>query len=87
MYFLTLQAGNMRLLQGQYNNMNNVPSITGIPGGSFVATDGGRLLTWAQANHTCVQQIVEMQPRILAWAPWAEARDHGRSLRQAWLGR
>jgi len=37
-------------------------------------TDGGRLLTWPVTDHTCVKQVVEMRPRILSWAPWAQAR-------------
>jgi hypothetical protein len=73
-YLLTLKVGGVRLVEGQYNDMRNIPSITGLPSGVKVPTDGGRLLTWLQADHTCMQSIVEMQPRLLMWAPWAQAR-------------
>ena len=74
-YFLTLKAGNVRLIEGQYNNMANTPRVPGLPAGiGYVSTDGGRVLTWPIWDHTCVQQVVEMQPRILMWAPWAQAR-------------
>ncbi len=72
-YLLTGRVGNIRTLNGQFNDMRSVPGS--YPGGvEYAYTDGGRILTWTNRDHTCVQQIVEMQPRILAWAPWAQAR-------------
>jgi len=74
-YLLTLKVGGVRLLNGEYNNMNRVLRLPGIPNTSIVnATDGGRFLTWPNSENTCVQFNVEMQPRILCWAPWAQVR-------------
>ncbi len=73
-YLATVKVGNQRLIEGQFNDMRAIPNITGLPGGVKVATDGGRLLTWLNADQTCMQHLVEMQPRILAWAPWSTAR-------------
>lgn len=70
-YFLTGAVGNVKLLQGQYNDLNSAQ--TDRPD-KFAATDGGRLLTWAEDRHTCEVQVAEMQPRLLLWAPWAQAR-------------
>ncbi len=69
-YLLTGQVGNIKVLQGQYNDMAPVSAKRA----DRYATDGGRLLTWREDDHTCEQQIVEMQPRLLAWAPWAQVR-------------
>jgi hypothetical protein len=76
-YMLTLKVGGIRLVQGQYNDMRNVLRLPGMPAGAGTfaqATDGGRLLTWPNADQTCVKHLVEMQPRLLMWAPWAQAR-------------
>jgi len=69
-YLLTGQVGNIKVLQGQYNDMAPVSAKRA----DRYNTDGGRILTWREDDHTCEQQIVEMQPRVLAWAPWAEVR-------------
>jgi hypothetical protein len=70
-YLLTGAVGNVKLIQGQYNDLelaaNDRPD-------KFAATDGGRLLNWGEDRHTCEVQVVEMQPRLLMWAPWAQAR-------------
>lgn len=70
MYMLTGQVGSMKLLNGEYNDLN---AATG-KAPNYVAIDNGMLLTYPQDDHTCVQEIVEMQPRMLCWAPWAQAR-------------
>ncbi len=71
MYLLTGQVGNIKLIQGQYDNMNLAsakhPS-------EYQATDGGRLLTWLDEDETCVKRVTEMRPRLIAWAPWSSAR-------------
>lgn len=72
-YFLTGSVGNIKLLNGQYNDMAGVPG-RGQAGQLFDVTDGGRMLTWVDADNTCVNRQVEMQPRLLMWAPWAQAR-------------
>lgn len=69
-YLLTGAVGSVKLIQGQYNDMTNVPSS----GNTFASTDGGRLLTWTEADKTCAKQSAEMQPRLLMWAPWAQSR-------------
>lgn len=70
-YLLTGAVGNVKLIQGQYNDLekaaNDRPD-------KFASTDGGRLLNWGEDRHTCEVQVVEMQPRLLMWAPWAQAR-------------
>lgn len=71
-YFLTANVGNVKVIHGEYNNMATVPD--GYPEGDYYYTDGGRLLGWLERDHTCIQQILEMQPRLLCWAPWAQAR-------------
>jgi hypothetical protein len=71
-YMLTGSIGTTRLLNGQYLDMRGAPGAW--PEALFNVTDGGRVLQWAERQHTCMQRIVEMQPRILSWAPWAQAR-------------
>lgn len=74
-YFLTGQLGTQRLINGQYLSMSNVER-SGYPGAleKFDVLDGGKLLTWSESDHTCIEQILEMRPRLLSWAPWAQAR-------------
>lgn len=73
-YVLTGQIGAVKVLQYQYNDMDMVPR-SGYPNADgFFASDGGKFLHYAQYDHTCVEQYMEIQPRILAWAPWALAR-------------
>jgi len=69
-YLMTSKVGNVRLVNGQYLDMRPVPAV--MPDAMY--TDRGRLLTWPVTDHTCVKQVVEMRPRILRWAPWAQAR-------------
>lgn len=70
-YFLTGSVGNVKVIQGQFNDLQIAASERP---DKFAATDGGRLLNWAEDRHTCEVQVVEMQPRLLMWAPWAQAR-------------
>jgi len=70
MYMLTGQVGPIKLLQGQYNDM--APATRRRPDRYY--TDGGRLLTWSEDDETCEERHVEMQPRLLCWAPWAQVR-------------
>lgn len=69
-YLLTGAVGNVKLIQGQFNDMQFAANTNG----KFKSTDGGRLLTWSEGRHTCDVQIAEMQPRLIMWAPWAQAR-------------
>lgn len=71
-YLLVGQVGNVKLLSGQYHDLSTTP--TNYPDAMYSSTDGGRLLTWLERTKTCVYREVEMQPRLLAWAPWAQAR-------------
>lgn len=77
-YVLTRGVGSERLLRGQYNDMARAVRDGGFGGDDggldFMATDGGRLLTWKVRDHTCLKQIVEMQPRLVMNGPWAQAR-------------
>jgi hypothetical protein len=70
MYVLVNQVGASRLIEGQHKDMNVVAS----KGEEFSATDRGLLLSWYKRQNTCENMIVEMQPRLLMWAPWAQAR-------------
>lgn len=70
-YLLTRKVGSTRLINGQYNDMRVATQV--LPE-YYDATDGGRLLTWADTDNTCYTRSVEMQPRLLMWAPWAQAR-------------
>lgn len=71
-YLLTGRVGNVKTISGQYLDMSSVPA--GYPEANYSYTDGGRLLTWLERMRTCVYREVEMQPRLLMWAPWAQAR-------------
>jgi hypothetical protein len=71
-YLLTGKVGTIRLINGQFNDMSVVPPT--YPDGAYSYTDGGRLLTWAEKDSTCLHRTVEMQPRLLMWAPWAQVR-------------
>lgn len=69
-YLLTRGVGNVLTLQGQYNNMQPVPSKAD----KFFVSDGGRFLHWDEDDETCVSQRTEFQPRIIGWAPWSLVR-------------
>lgn len=71
-YLLTGSVGNVRVLEGQMLDMSTVPSD--FPAGNYMGTDNGKLLHWQQFDHTCYKHVVEMRPRLLCWAPWAQAR-------------
>ena len=71
-YFLTGRVGNVKTISGQYLDLSVVP--TDYPEAMYSYTDGGRLLTWLERTKTCVYREIEMQPRLLMWAPWAQAR-------------
>lgn len=72
-YLLTGQVGSVNVLEGQYNDMRTVPSAYQELQNTFY-TDAGRILGWVNRDQTCVQRHIEMQPRILCWAPWAQIR-------------
>lgn len=70
-YFLTGSVGATRLIEGQFLDMRQ--SVPLMVGAAATATDGGRILTWADRVNMCLQQKVVMRPRLLLWAPWAQA--------------
>lgn len=70
-YLLTGSIGNVKMLQGQYNDMNYAATTRA---DRYAVTDGGRVLTYSQDDHTCEKRVIEMQPRLLSWAPWANVR-------------
>lgn len=72
-YLLTGQIGSMRLINGQYNDLKAAAQHPAT-GGKYAYTDGGRFLTWSEFDGTCLQRFVELQPRLLMWAPWAQCR-------------
>lgn len=71
-YLLVGSIGNMKLISGQFLDMSAVPA--GYPDADYAYTDGGKFLTWLDRQKTCILREVEMQPRLLLWAPWAQAR-------------
>jgi len=71
-YLLIGAVGNVKTMHGEYLNMNTVPAA--YPEADYSVSDGGRFLRWVQRDHTCVQQIAELRPRILSWAPWTNVR-------------
>lgn len=71
-YLLVNKVGNVRLINGEFNDMSVAANKADVS--DKFSTDGGRLLFWEQSDHTCVQRFLEMQPRLLFWAPWAQAR-------------
>lgn len=77
-FLLTGQIGNLKTIQGQYNDMAGAASARP----DRYSTDGGRLLSWSEDDMTCEQQIVEWQPRLLSWAPWAQVRFQDITCRQ-----
>ena len=73
-YLLTRGIGNRRWLYGQYNDLSKAAAAPADSQGEFQSTDGGKLLTWGVGDHTCTERIVEMQPRLVLEAPWAQVR-------------
>lgn len=71
-YLLVNKVGNIRLINGEFNDMTAAAGKADVS--DKFSTDGGRFLFWEQSDHTCTQRFLEMQPRLLFWAPWAQAR-------------
>jgi len=71
-FLLTGNVGAVKTISGQYNDLTSTPVNYAEAG--YSVTDGGRLLTWLERDKTCVYREVEMQPRLLLWAPWAQVR-------------
>jgi hypothetical protein len=69
-YLLTGSIGNVKTLMGQHNDFGAVPAKSD----KFLASDGGRFLHWEEDDHTCIEQWLELQPRIISWAPWTNVR-------------
>lgn len=73
-YILTRGIGGWNWLYGQYNGMDPVATwMSSNTGKAYSSLDGGRLLNWAKSENTCIKQFVEMQPRLVCEAPWAQA--------------
>jgi len=70
MYLLSRGVGGWRWLYGQYNDMAEVAAKAG-PG--YSSSDGGRVLTWGKSENMCRELVVEMMPRLVVEAPWAQA--------------
>ena len=79
-YLLTGQVGNLNVLHGQYNDLSIPASLRP---DYYMSSDAGKLLTWSNDDNTCEERSVEMQPRILCWAPWMQARFQNVVCRQA----
>ena len=73
-YLLTRGVGGWRWLYGQYNDMTPVAALASSKTGlAYASLDGGRILNWAKAEAVCIRQFVEMMPRLVVEAPWAQA--------------
>lgn len=72
-YVLTGSVGGRKVLLGQWNDMRAVPQRYE-NAYKYFSVDGGRVLGWFENDHACVQQVLEMQPRIVSWAPWTNVR-------------
>lgn len=71
-YYLVPHVGNVDLIEVEALDMGTAPDVANVP--SFDVLDGGRYLTWTNNDNTCVTRNVEFRPRLVAWAPWAQAR-------------
>lgn len=78
-YLLVRGVGNVRTLYGEFNSMIPVPRKDV----EFMVTDGGRFLHWINNDHTCVEQYMEFQPRIIAFAPWTLVKIQNVTARRA----
>lgn len=72
-YVLTRGVGNQMTMMGQYNDFEQAP-LDSISGETMFTTDDGRFLHGHVEDYTCVSQWSELQPRIVAYAPWTLAR-------------
>ena len=72
-YVLTGSVGGRKTLYGQWNDMSPVPTRYR-DANKFFTTDGGKTLGYFESDHTCTQPVLEMQPRIVATAPWTLTR-------------
>jgi hypothetical protein len=71
-YYLSGMAGNVRLMEIEGLDFAGVADLA--THNQFNVLDGGRFLSWDNGDNTCVELNVEMRPRLLSWAPWANAR-------------
>lgn len=71
-FLLVNKVGNIRLINGEFNDMTAAAGK--LDASDKFSTDAGRFLFWENSDHTCVQRFLEMQPRLLFWAPWAQTR-------------
>ena len=72
-YVLTGSVGGRKVFNGQYNDFRSVP-VRYENAYKYFTTDGGRVLGWFENDHACVQQVQEIQPRLISWAPWTNVR-------------
>lgn len=77
-YILTNTIGSQPLMKLQYNDMRQaIANLTNNGRGNteMYSTDNGKLLVTPQSiTGTCTNWILEMQPRLVLRAPWAQAR-------------
>lgn len=72
-YLLTGSVGNRKILTGQFNDLSQVQTRYE-DAYKYWSSDGGKVLGWFENDHTCVQHVQEMQPRLLSYAPWTNVR-------------
>jgi hypothetical protein len=70
MYMLTGQVGNMNLLYYEYLDQRTAQSL----GGKLQPVETGRFLRWVESDETCYTMRLEIKPRLISWAPWAQVR-------------
>ncbi len=73
LYYLWRKSGNVNLLWGEYQNTASLDTAR-IPGNHFRPSDGGRFLHYTQTDNTCVQEVMDMRPRLRYDGRWMQAR-------------
>lgn len=69
-YMLTGSIGNVKTMYYEYLDMRTAADLQG----KLVPMETGRFLRWVESDETCYTQRLEIRPRIISWAPWANAR-------------
>jgi hypothetical protein len=72
-YLLTGSVGGRKVMNGEFNDFRSIPTRYE-NAFKFFTTDGGKVLGYFETDQTCVNQVSEMQPRLVMPAPWLQVR-------------
>lgn len=75
-YLLTGSVGGRKVLNGQWNDFRSIP-VRYENAFKYFVTDGGKMLGYFEDKHTCVEQVYELQPRLVMPTPWLQVRLSG----------